>query len=237
MTAITDELLMAYADGQLDDLDMQRIKQAMADDESLAERVALFRSTKQWAHDAYKYADEVDHDESVDNVVSYTQFKQAVDKASKPKTMFGQLSSMAMVAGFACVAGIAGFLAAQMVNDVSSPGFAMDEELAQALSSQPSEGMGAVNENGVRVLISFENGDGQLCRQYLREAGSAYEGGIACQTDGDWSLELAMTQELSRQGVEAASSNAIFDSYFFTHNAGQALSPEEEAERLGLQAQ
>lgn len=50
---ITDEELMAYADGELSPLEAKRIEAAMADDRHLAARVARFRAVRRALRTAY----------------------------------------------------------------------------------------------------------------------------------------------------------------------------------------
>ena len=53
MTRLTDEMLMAYADGQLDDAEKRRIEALIASDPAYAARVESFRRSGQAARDAF----------------------------------------------------------------------------------------------------------------------------------------------------------------------------------------
>jgi len=46
VSAITEEMLVAYADGELDEVNRRRVERALAGDEALAERLAAHEALR-----------------------------------------------------------------------------------------------------------------------------------------------------------------------------------------------
>jgi len=102
--------------------------------------------------------------------------------------------------------------------------------LDAALSTQ---GSGVAGEDVLaRIDLSFRAAGGEYCRTFALRAGP---GGLACRRDGGWSVELldgaaAPTGDF-RQASSAISPAML--SAMTRLGAGEALTPDEERQRLG----
>jgi anti-sigma factor RsiW len=187
--SITEEMLAAYADGELEGAEAARVAAAIAADPALAAKVDLHRALK--ARLAAHYAP------LAEQAVTAHLAALLGGAATEPGGGGGEVISFAaerqkrglvpMLRRWGPIAGPA--LAASLVLAVLQPwaarspeGYA-DPALAAALDTQlaASQPTGAAT----RILLSFENKDGSFCRAWR---GSA-EGGIACRDVTGWKIE------------------------------------------------
>ncbi|ABC62703.1 anti-sigma factor family protein [Erythrobacter litoralis] len=237
--SVTDQQIAAYADGELTGDAKAQVEAAVAADPTLAAKVESHRALKNklGAHFA--------------PILDQTVPSQMTDLLAGAKDTAGDGisdSSSAEVVSFAAERqkrGLApmmrtwgpiatGAIAASLVLAVFQPwqsgpaleGYA-DTQLAEALDTQ----LVATQERdaATRVLLSFEAGDGSLCRAYR----SGETGGIACRDDTGWKIERelglgdAQSTEFRQAGSEADLLSAAQEMSF-----GGALDAEaEEAAR------
>lgn len=213
---ITEELLAAYADGQLDAAEAARVEAAIAADPALARKVEAHRALRARlsAHYAPIAAQPVP-----------AQLAELLAKGPAQGAGGGEVVSLAaarkrrglpaMVRRWAPLAGPA--LAASLVLALWQPwqggageGYA-GEQLAAALDTQLAGAAPAGSET--RILLSFERAGGDLCRAWR----SAAEGGIACRDTTGWKIERqfalgeAQTGEFRQAGSEADLLAAVQD--------------------------
>ncbi|NUS70143.1 MAG: anti-sigma factor [Ensifer adhaerens] len=195
-TEFSDEILMAFADGELDEATMRRVEAALETDDELMARVAMFMETRAAASEALKpVLDEPVPDELVakvramaaaqsgaqraadapatggDNVVA---FRRPADQAALPHAGPSRLL-MAMAASLLVVIGGAGGYLLRG-GGLADPGGiqgalhvadTVGPALSAILDKAASGEEFAVGEGGtVRLVSAFELGSGQLCREY-----------------------------------------------------------------------
>ncbi|RHW19077.1 anti-sigma factor [Sphingomonas gilva] len=169
---IDPEMLMAYADGELDDLAAKRVERAIEADPALAEQVRQHRLLT--ARVAASYA--------------------RVAAAPVPGHLADMLRSNVVplptrerrrhwATGLAMAASLAiGLVVGRGLLPASDSGFdpRISGELAQALDTQ----LASVQPAGAaaRVGLSFRARDGRYCRSYEQ----AEAAGIACREDDGW---------------------------------------------------
>ncbi|WDZ80209.1 anti-sigma factor (plasmid) [Ensifer adhaerens] len=192
----TDEILMAFADGELDEETTRRVEAALEDDDELMARIAMFMETRAAASEALKpvLAEPVP-DELVSKVramaaaagaASDTQrtadapaaagenvvaFRRPSDPATPPQRTVSRLL-MAMAACLLVVVGGAGGYLLRGVGPVGTGGVQMagsvDPRLSAILNQAASGEEIAIGEvqGTVRLVSAFELATGQLCREY-----------------------------------------------------------------------
>jgi hypothetical protein len=105
--------------------------------------------------------------------------------------------------------------------------------LDAALSTQSA---GTTTEDALaRIDLSFRATDGEYCRVFALRTGM---GGVACRRDGRWSVEIldAAAAPTSEPGGFRQASSALSPailSAMTTLGASEALTPDEERQRLG----
>ncbi|WP_065373247.1 anti-sigma factor family protein [Ensifer adhaerens] len=195
-TEFTDEILMAFADGELDEETTRRVEAALETDDELMARVAMFMETRAAASEALKPAlaepvpDELTHKvramavaaaaakdaqrtadapaAAVENIVA---FRRPADQATPPQRSVSRLL-MAMAASLLVVVGGAGgyLLRGGGPADTGAVRMAgsVDPRLSAILDQAASGEEIAMGEGQgtVRLVSAFELATGQLCREY-----------------------------------------------------------------------
>lgn len=186
--SVTREELAAYADGELAPTDTRRIEAAIAADPALGEKVAAHRAFKARlsAHFAPILDEPVPHsitalfpkpESSGANVIDFVAAAIRQRQSRKPvlRSPWLRFGGPALAASLAL-----GLVLIQQSG--SSDGYAKGE-LVAALDSQLAADQSV--DAKVRVLISFANTEGELCRGFA----TAAQSGIACRNAKGWKLE------------------------------------------------
>lgn len=225
---ITDELLAAYADGELEGAEETRVAAAVAADPALARKVEAHRALK--ARLAAHFA-------PIAEAEVPPHLAALLTGAAPPEAGGGEVVSFAaarqrrglvpMMRRWGPIAGPA--LAASLVLAIWQPwqgappsGYA-EATLAAALDAQLSGPAAAGSDT--RILVSFRRAGGDVCRAWR----GADTGGIACRVDTGWKIErrfalgAAPSGEFRQAGSEADLLAAAQDMA-----AGEALDAEAE---------
>lgn len=212
----TDETLMAFADGLLDEAQTRAIAQRLAEDPALRARLEPFLVTGRPLARLYEQSlGATLPDRLIDAVLSTPAASTTHQPARKPEaapraaSWFawpGLLRFAAPLAAGLVVGGLTGWLAfAEWGETSSAPGglliatargnFARGA-LADALETAPSGKLHAIgNETAGSVVIlprlSFLNAEGRPCRHYTAEADAMAFDGVACRTaPGTWRVDV-----------------------------------------------
>lgn len=187
---VTDEMLMAYVDGELSPADVARIDAAAAADESLAARLASHRRLAGAVAGAFAdVALEPAPDRLVDavagagRVVSLDAVRQS---RARPSAGQWGLIAAGIVAGLVVGVSLPRGPAPLVGGDMRARG-----QLAAALDSQ----LASAPEAGalVRVGLSFRATDHGYCRTFTvtSDEGPA---GLACRDGDGWTVRMAVAR-------------------------------------------
>jgi hypothetical protein len=243
---ITDEMLMAYADGELSAKEAVEIERALAADESLAEKVALFADSRQAVRRAYATLPAVSTDleakvralAAVDAVASQETMPSSniVSLADRRRTVpFWQLplaASIALAIGAGSMWLLGPGAAGPTELQIASLG---DTQISEVLSTVPSGDRADLAGGAVFAAIaSFRDGDGTLCREFEHSAGDgATVVAVACRADAGWAVRFAVASTASdAQSYAPASSLETLDAFMSATSAGAPLSDQDEAAAL-----
>ncbi|MRW91385.1 hypothetical protein GJ699_15440 [Duganella sp. FT80W] len=201
--SFSDETLIAYADGELDEATRLQVDAAMRLDSSLARRVARLRAAR----------DEVFADQQNPsglrarqgaNVVQLAAVRaqrlatqQAARKASRRRWGWLEWSALALVMVVGLAAGKFGLARWQpnWFSDSTPPPTEVSSRngwlvaqgrLAAALSQQL--GGAAQTEGDVRVGLSFLSNEGSYCRSFTLVGVTQDLVGIACRANEEWRI-------------------------------------------------
>jgi hypothetical protein len=246
MMGITDEMLMAYADGELSAEAASEVERALAADETLAEKLALFADSRKAVRQAYATPAAVSAElearvrvlASADaaarhqtaarsNVISLADRRRQV-----PLWQLPLAASIALVvgAGSMWLLGPGGAAPPQL--QIASLG---DPAIADALGRVASgDRLGLPGGAEFAAIASFRDGDGALCREFEHDSEN---GGtlvaVACRADEGWDVRFAVASATGdAEGYAPASSLDALDAYLSATSASAPLSSQDEAAAL-----
>jgi anti-sigma factor RsiW len=253
-----DEMLMRFADGELDADEMAVIEKAMETNDELVARVAMFIETKAEAQAALKpLLDEPVPEKLKAAVEGMLAAKRAEDaraeaapatvvpfyaRRAEPKPA-GRQWTLPLAASIAAViGGLAGYWAAggsAPQKGVSSMAGIVDAAIGEALETVPAgQEVGLAAGGRLRAIATFRDEMQNVCREFeLDSADRSTMVSVACHADGAWRVSFAVAAPGGTGGYAPASSTEALDAYLSAIEAGDPLSAEQEAEALaGLKA-
>lgn len=205
---ITDETLTAYADGELDEAEKERVAAAVAADPELAAKIEAHHALKSRLAAHYAPLAEQPAPPHLAALLSGAQHRDEQNSgevisfaaARQKRGLVPVLRRWGPIAGPALAASLV-LAVIQPWNGGNPDGYA-DPALAAALDTQLAANQPAGAET--RILLSFEREGGGLCRAWRGET----EGGIACRDDTGWKVEQqfalggAQSSEFRQAGSE-----------------------------------
>jgi len=217
--SIDDDMLMAFADGELDGVEAARVEQAVAADPALAARVEAHRALRERVAGHYApVADGPVPDRFAallagggkDNVVDLTQRRAALSMIAANDEepahsgrwpIWGNVAAIAatLVIGLAIGQSIPGMGGGDPVG-VRDGAMVARGELASALDSRLASAQ--VSDTATRIGLTFRAKDGGLCRSFEGPAIA----GVACRSGADWTLEQTVAARRQNSTYRQASS-------------------------------
>lgn len=255
----SDEMLMAFADGELTGDEARAVEAAIAADPDLAARVETFRETARHlaalslAQDdtlpdalvarvrelaaASAHQAQTEPAAPVVDLAAHRARAQATTPARAPVWRMPLAASILLALGL-----WGGFLLGQrqdMPGGVSHLAVLDSAELDQALRGMRSGERQVLPGGGdLSLIASFLDGDGRLCREFeLDREGLSGIVSVACHPGeggaAGWSTQLAiLTPAGDAAGYAPASSLEVLDQYLRAIEAGPPLSADEEIAAL-----
>lgn len=204
---ISDETLMAYADGELDAAARATVESAMRDDPQIEKRVAAHRALRLKVQAAYsaELSEGIperlltaarDASTQRSKVVNLQDARAAMERS---KSHARPLPAQWRTAGTIAASVIAGVgLGFFMWGDAGSPlmqgaggALVARGQLAKALSNQLAADQAP--NSAVHIGVSFQAKSGDYCRTFAL-SGAVSPSGLACRHGGEWQVQ-ALTQE------------------------------------------
>lgn len=210
---LTDEELMAYADGELSAVDTKRIEAAMAGDPALAARVARFRSVRRALHTAYDSVLTEPVPERLrallGDVAASEPPAPVVDLAAhreQRQARFGPPAWAAMAASL-----VIGVLVGRalltpdglFVDDGRYAGAALTRVLDTRLASDAAN-----QSDATRIGLTFRSNEGDICRTFSHLSEPRTTAGLACREDQRWAIRLAVQTPTAQTEFRQAGADA-----------------------------
>jgi hypothetical protein len=183
---ISDETLMAYADGELDAAAQAAVELAMQSDPQIEKRVAQHRALRRRVQNAYS----ADLSEDVpERLLAAAQGRPKRSAARAARVHAGWHTSAALAASVIVGVGLGFFMwgrgQSPLTLDAGGAWVARGS-LAQALSNQLASEQ--PRTAAVQVELSFQAKSGEYCRAFSL-SGAASAAGVACRHDGEWQVQ------------------------------------------------
>ncbi len=188
MTRPSDEMLIAYADGELDEAAASEVEAAIADAPELGAQLRRLVTAGVLAERAFAApaAEPIP-----DNIAQFVLSAPAGDRPRRPAARprarprsAGRAWPMALAACFALLAGLG---LGRWTGTAESPAVAglslqpaASPAIADALDRMPSYAVAEVPAGSLTVLDSFDDAAGRFCRIYTVDDGTAALEAIAC---------------------------------------------------------
>lgn len=203
----SDEILMAYADGEVDVDTRRQIEAAMALDPTIAERVAKHRALRADLGAAFggvldepipaRLLEAANSSPASSRTATVTDLNAArAAKSGGAKTRGWSWPEWSAIAASLLIGVLAGRSALQPAQSemfaTTEGGIVASGELSAALNNQLS---GTPTDANVSIGLSFRSKGGNYCRSFA--AGTA--AGFACREDAQWRVRA-----LSESGAKAA---------------------------------
>ena len=219
MAGLNDEILMAYADGQLDPAENARVEDLLANDPALRERLRIFTEAGKGLSLLFE-----DHLRAplpprlkpfASPIKEQPRIVPAMAERLRSAAVLARLQDLlkpensafrfAFASGIALIAGIG--LGVSLLRDttgdtlskfvqISQDRLIARGPLRQLLETSPSgRAMQVTAEDSdktqLKVKLTFKNKTDDYCREFClkREAREGY-GGIACRKDGQWRIAM-----------------------------------------------
>lgn len=183
MTDLSEEMLIALVDGELDEVARRRVERAIADDPALARRLAMHRRLRDRLADHYA---PVAAESTPDRFAALLGAAAVVTPLPKPAPRRWSRWATGGAIAASLLIGLA------VGHRLPTPGgpVALDDgamvaqgDLARALDAQLASAPDA--DAIVRIGLSFQRQGGGWCRSF----GGATMAGVACREGGQWRLE------------------------------------------------
>jgi hypothetical protein len=195
MSAISDETLSAYLDGDLPPQERERIERAAAASPALRRRLADLKANDEILRRA---VDQAMGPPSAALLAALAGGETPANVAPLRPRLARPALAMRWRAPLAAAAAlVVGIAAGRMVVAPQPPalvvaarqGAAAGPDLARVLADARSGDSRAMADGSIRIVLSFKAQDGRLCRQFEAQIGGDARAGIACRQDGAWRLE------------------------------------------------
>ena len=243
MTTFSDETVMRYVDGELDEETSALLEAQLATDADLNRRLEMFAETRLAAQEALRpMLDEPVPEQlqaSVEAMVAKAKGSSAGQSAPIGKArLFSPANDWMRLAAAACIAAVLGVAAGLMLGG-REPASGLqiagieNEELAAALRSVPSGDEKTLDSGAFKAISSFKDSQQALCREFeLAMANDSRVSSVACVEAGKWKLRFAVNLPGNDRDYAPASSSEALDAYLAGIDAGAPLSATEEKAAL-----
>lgn len=232
----SDETLMAFADGVLDEPQFSRVAEALEHDEDLATRLEALVTGSALARRGF---DELLAPVSPELEAAVRETLKAADR--KPFWKFSWSNWLYPAGAFAAaaVAIVVAIPSLGLLHTSSTPSSLAElggQEVAAVLDTLPS-GDTATLASGtvINPIATFTNGEEQVCREFEIEGASSYLV-VSCRTGSDWSVQLAFATAEQDANYRPASGLDALDAYLQSSGAGEPLTGDDEMAALRRKA-
>jgi hypothetical protein len=242
----SDETLMAFADGELDETVAGSVEHAMKEDPAIAQRIAGFMRSRRIVRSAFHekalpdvppalraaVLSQVEHFESASQVqaVPHEPIVRKLPVGGRWRMALAMAASIAIIA-FTTF----GYLAGRHGGGTSSPSpvaHLSDPEVSRVLSETPSGQDQNLSFGRVRVVSTFQQANGSLCREFNLHTSSGSADAVACNDNG-WRVAFAVASPSPDNVYVPSDGTDLMESYLRRTDAGEPLSKAAEMKALG----
>jgi hypothetical protein len=234
---LNDEILIAYADGELDAETMRKVASALRSDPAARRRLSLLREADATAAAAFAGPER----EAVPD-----RFRNLLDEGGAPgggmphlrfpgrRTLYALAATLALCLFFG-----AGLMAGTRLNGGDRVAAVWPDAalLGKALEKSPSYATRQNGDTAVTVTASYRDRHNRICREFQATGRGRAVDGVACRSeDGAWPLEVlaALPKTQANEGYSPASGGtaSTIDDTLTRLGASRPLDADREAALL-----
>jgi hypothetical protein len=248
---ITEEMIMAFADGKLAGPEAEAVREAIAADTTLRDRFDAYEQSRLVLAAGFDGLLERPVPESMRKLVmeqaAPVEAIVSLDAArTRRRGLFGfdvlsQAAAAAVLLGAAALGGYQfGQNEPEAVELVLAGLLPQESPIAAALSSTPAGKRAEVGGAEFLAIATFETGEGQVCREFELNRGGSGAVGLACRVEAGWQIEVAalnLTGSATGQFLPAsADAFELVGTALEAKGAYEAVDPADEACVLSSEA-
>lgn len=194
---ITDELLVAYVDDELDPAQRALVNAVLASSPALRRRADEMRLSRELLQEAFPLQAEASPSAPIETAANRLA-EACAQRASPPRVPSSKRWKYAIAAGIVLSVALPATYLAWRTGSDPGPVTALtqigpDTPLHAVLESRPSADVFNVPAEGaaIRAILTFRAKDGRFCREFeILASGGEGSTGIACREDGEWRAEV-----------------------------------------------
>ena len=251
MNKISDEIIMAYIDSELDEEQSEIVRKALKHDAHLQEKAALFQETRSMLNGIYDAPLNEGVPERLLNTIETFHPETPWEKITAffhrvfPATIMQYPLAAALLVVFIIGSGLSSYLTiSASITTTDVPSLVKSKAFRNGMETIPSGQIITLAEHKSQMILvaTFQNKTGNFCRQFelmsSSESNPVFSQGIACRTPGGkWKTVAFNTPEhLPRQtaenSYELAGGAELIDKTADQLREGSVLTARREAELL-----
>jgi hypothetical protein len=239
---LTDEILMAFADGELDEPVAAAVARVMAQDPAVARKIVEFQQSRRLTRSVFasNLIPDVPSELRANISAQIEAYEMASAAGSRPepaeiKRIWPSRlhpMKMALAASLAAVAVASGyFIGRQSQPEAGRLAHLEDPAVLKELSRLESGREVELLVGRLRVVSTYRLPNESLCREFRLQSTSTAAGAVACRTD-EWKVTLALAEPAKGAEYVPSSGGDLVDSYLGSLGAGNPLEAEAETRAL-----
>jgi anti-sigma factor RsiW len=244
---LSDEILMAFADGELDEPVASAVEQVMLVDPTVTRRIADFLRSRRLTRSAFsrERLPEVSPELRAAVLAQIDAFAGTDDPPAKPETPVGEHRTRrdtwfslngALAASVAALAiASASYFVGQHQALPTRPASLVaqldDAPVQDALSTVASGQDVALPLGRMRVISTYRLANGSLCREFRLQGSAGAAAAVACR-NGDWNVTFAMAGPEGTAAYTPSSGGDLVTAYLQDAGAGEPLVDAAETKAL-----
>lgn len=244
-----DELLSAFLDAELSEHDMERVRNAIVDNEQLANRIAELSMADTLVQQTFSEIDNKPVPEGISQLLTDKSDTAVVNESATEKTNANVIqfpwwkrAGQSIKHNLQQNYGIAAAVALTLVIVGTSPMFTSQDHKSQQWAevnnvlNQQQSGVITTLNNGdtVQPKVTFISKNDRFCRQFYRQSNANVTENIACLKGQQWQLIATVTVEksLSDTQYNTASNDKALESTIDELIKGRFLNAAEESKAI-----
>ncbi|MDO5658453.1 MAG: hypothetical protein Q4G36_09055 [Paracoccus sp. (in: a-proteobacteria)] len=225
----SDEILMAFADGELDEARAQEVARAVEGDAQLAARVAGFRRSREMLATAFAAERADGADDPLAAMIRAAGQGAAAGPATPPPAANMNWRPLALAASLALAVVAVGWVAMPGREAAPQQAAVLHSELRAALSRVSSGQTEQLGGYDFTAIASFTNREGELCREYETATPGRIQVGVACHDGDGWTGRFSAPVAVDGNSYVTASGEIEgLDAYIASTGMGEPLTEADE---------